>query len=107
MEIVFRELSSTENWLIKHYIVTNQKFILLEFVIEPVEPTAFISDDLSYMNFWQFVFIFTLDCTDNLTSLAPIHTLSIVSVMATRLSHGLDPLKFVTTQLSFSKVPAD
>ena len=31
--------------------------------------------------FWHFDFTFTLDCTDELTLLAPIHTSSIVSVM--------------------------
>ena len=61
-----------------HYVVTNEKFPLLEFVIEPVEPTAFI---FPVWRFDTFVFIFTLGFTDNLTLLAPIHNLCIVSVM--------------------------
>ena len=55
-------------WL-SHNIVTNEKCMLLEFVIEPVETTAF-----------NFIFIFTKNCTYDLT---PMYTLSIVSVMIT------------------------
>ena len=63
---------------IVHNAMTNEKFILLEFVIEPVEPKTFI------FPVWLFdtlFFIFTLDYTDDITLLTPIHTLSIVSVM--------------------------
>ena len=36
------------------------------------------------MTFLHFVFIFTLDCTDDLTSLAPFHPLFIVSIMVAK-----------------------
>ena len=82
---------TTKEPVIVHYVVTNEKFILLEFVLEPLE---LVHELLT-------VSIFTIDCTDDLNLLAPIHTLSIVSVkvaISNKVKYGLHPWKFVPTQ---------
>ena len=60
-----------------HYTVTSEKIIAWN--CERTYRTYSIH--LLSLAFWYFVFIFTLDCIDNITLLAPIHTLSIASVM--------------------------